>query len=129
MSTNLVGSGQALPMLIERIRVFSSICFPLNIINRLSVFWPHFVAYKKRLKGCLGWGGSWTSILTSYLKSAGLISPAMKFSSYSVKPLHRYYSIQTSSKVGKKESLNLGFPSYIALPLYVVISLQYLNRI
>ena len=55
-------------------------------------------------------GGSRTSILISYLESAGLFTPGVKFSSYSVKPLRIYYSIQTGSIVGT-ENLNLGNPS------------------
>ena len=64
-----------------------------------------------RIKGCQVWG-SRTSIPTSYLKSAGLNTPGVKFSSYSVKPLPRYYSIQTGSKVGT-ENHNLGNPSHL----------------
>ena len=56
--------------------------------------------------------GSRTSILTSYLESAGLFTPGVKFSTYSVKPLPRYYSIQTDSKVGT-ENHNLGNPSHL----------------
>ena len=48
-------------------------------------------------KGCLVWG-SRTSILISYLESAGLFIPGVKFSSYSDKPLSRYYSIQYRQK-------------------------------
>ena len=57
-------------------------------------------------------GGSRTSILTSYWESAGLFRTVVKFSSYSVKPLPRYYSIQTGSKVGT-ENHNLGNPSHL----------------
>ena len=62
-------------------------------------------------KGCLVWG-SWKSILTSYLESAGLFTLGLKFSSYTVKPLPRYYSIQTGSKVGT-ENHNLGNPCHL----------------
>ena len=57
-------------------------------------------------------GGSRTSILTSYLESAGLFTPCVTFSSYSVKPLQRYYSIQTGRKVGT-EYLNSGNYSHL----------------
>mgnify|MGYP001801840276 CR=1 FL=1 len=57
-------------------------------------------------------GGSRTSILTSYLESAGLFTPGVKFSSYSVKPLPRYYNIQTGSKL-VTENHDLGNPSHL----------------
>ena len=41
-----------------------------------------------------------TSILTSYMKSAGLFTPGVKISSCCVQPLWRYYNIQRGSKVG-----------------------------
>ena len=57
-------------------------------------------------------GGSHTSILTPYLKSTGLFTPGVKFSSNSVQPLQRYYNIQAHSNVGT-ENLNLGNPSVL----------------
>ena len=98
------------------------------------------------LKGCLGvrWGGSPTSILTPYLKSARLFTPSVKFSSNYVQILQRYYDIQGQSNVGM-ENLNLGilsclmtslchqvrgipeiqaFCTYFAACLYAVISMQ-----
>ena len=63
-------------------------------------------------KGCQVWGWSRTSIPTSYLKYAGLNTPGVKFSSYSVQPLPRYYGIQTGSKVGTANH-NLGNPSHL----------------
>ena len=72
----------------------------------LSVAEKHVI-----LKGCLVWG-SRTSIVTSYLESAGFFTPGVKFSSNSVKPLQRYYSIQTGSKVGTENHI-LGNPSHL----------------
>ena len=65
--------------------------------NRLKVVWV---------------GGSHKSILTPYLKSTGLFTPGMKFSSNSVQPLQRYYNIQAHSNIGT-ENLNLGNPSVL----------------
>ena len=52
-------------------------------------------------------GGSHTSILTPYLKSTGLYTPSVEFSSNSVQTLQRYYNIPAHSNVGM-ENLNLG---------------------
>ena len=57
-------------------------------------------------------GGSHTSILTPYLKSTGLFTPGVKFSTNSVQPLQRYYNIQGHCHVGT-ENLNLGNPSVL----------------
>ena len=84
----------------------------------VSTLWPTNVE-SIMMAYCRSWclkvvrfGGSRTSILTSYLESAGLFTPRVKFSSCSVKPLMRYYSIQTGSKVGT-ENHNLGNPSHL----------------
>ena len=69
----------------------------MTIIITLKVFWV---------------GGSHTSILTPYLKSTGLFTPGVKFSSNSVQPLQRYYNIQAHCNVGT-ENLNLGNPSVL----------------
>ena len=76
----------------------------------ISPIWI-FIGLSSALK-VVWFGGSRTSILTSYLESPGLFTPGVKFSSYSVKPLPRYYSIQTGSKVGT-ENHNLGNPSHL----------------
>ena len=75
-------------------------------------------------------GGSPTSILTPYLKSAGLFTHGVNFSSNSVQILQRYYDIQGQKQCrygkpkfrdsfwpdditmspGERDSLNLGFP-------------------
>ena len=65
----------------------------------------------RNIEGCLGWG-SRTSILTSYLKSIGLFTPGVKFSSNSVEPLLGNYNTQAHSKEGT-ENLNLGSPSHL----------------
>ena len=57
-------------------------------------------------------GGSQTSILTSYLESAGLLTLGVKFSSKSVQPLQRYCNLQTHSKEGM-ENVYFGNPSYL----------------
>ena len=79
----------------------------------VCVFGSHTIenVFIQILKGCLGWG-SHTSILTPYLKSTGLFTPGVKFSSNSVQPLQRYYNIQAHCNVGT-ENLNLGNPSVL----------------
>ena len=85
------------------------VCYRLPILMHL---WKlYFRQPMIQFKGCLVWG-SRTSILTSYLESAGLFTPGVKFSSYSDQPLSRYYSIQTGSEVGT-ENHNLGNPFHL----------------
>ena len=58
---------------------------------------------ERALTGCLGWG-SHTSILTPYMKSTGLLTPSVKFSSNSVQPLQRYYNIKAHSNASMENS-------------------------
>ena len=60
-------------------------------------------------------GGFRTSILISYLESAGLFTPGVRFSAYSVKPLKRYRDTdRQQSRYGKPKSRESLSPDDIA---------------
>ena len=93
---------QSFSLIVPGTRVYLTLWLMIiQILQNLSLFTHPALS---------GLGGSHTSILTPYLKSTGLFTPGVKFSSNSVQLLQRYYNIQAHSNVGM-ENLNLGNPS------------------
>ena len=78
----------------EPIILWNSLPSALRDIQIHLTFKRHLKAHSFRLFLKVVWvGGSHTSILTTYLKSTGLFTTGVKFSSNSIQPLQRYYNI------------------------------------